>query len=198
MPLSSKKRAINPIVEEKDYSSSTTANTKTKQQQSNSSTDSLNYYTINNTNNVKKQQDLNLLVREANDKLNKFINNHNIVKSKPVVVQLHVVILKVGDIDNVNEKFQADAYIEACWEDDSIDSRSTFDPRHHWEPELFIENAVGNLKQDINYKMIRRDGKVFVCEMRMIRGIFWEKLELYDFPLGKDFNYYSNYFWGLL
>ena len=38
--------------------------------------------------------------------------------------------------------------------------------------------------------MIRRDGKVYVCEMRMIRGIFWEKLELYDFPLGKNFNFY--------
>jgi hypothetical protein len=176
MPLSSKRRAINPIVEEKDYSKTI--------QQSNSS-DSLNYYTTNYNSNLKKQQDLQILVREANEKLNKFINNHNIIKSKPVVVQLHVVILKVGDIDNVNEKFQADAYIEASWEDDSIDSRSTFDPRHHWEPELFIENAVGSLKQDISYKMIRRDGKVYVCEMRMVRGIFWEKLELYDFPLGK-------------
>jgi hypothetical protein len=180
MPLSSKKRAINPIIEEKDYS----INTKTKQQ-TNFNSDSLNYFTVNYSGDNKKQQDLQILIGQANEKLKRYINNHNIVKSKPVVVQLHVVILKVGDIDNVNEKFQADAYIEACWEDDSIDSKSTFDPRRNWEPELFIENALGSLKQDISYKMIRRDGKVFVCEMRMIKGIFWEKLELYDFPLGK-------------
>ena len=131
-----------------------------------------------------KQKTISSLIKAANDKLNLYVNNENMKKPDPVVVQLYVVFLRVGEIDNVKERFQADAYFEACWEDNTIDPKSSFDPRHHWEPELFIENAVGNLKQDIKYKIEEKEGKTIVHEMRMIKGVFWEKLELWDFPLG--------------
>ena len=70
----------------------------------------------------------------------------------------------------------------ATWEDDTI-SGNIFDPVKHWYPDLFIENTIGSLKEEIKYKIIRKNGKTFVCEMRNVKGIFYETLELNDFPL---------------
>lgn len=131
----------------------------------------------------KKQAAVQNLIKTANSRLNLYVNNENIKKSSPVTVQIYLIFLRVGEIDNVKERFQADAYFEACWEDESVDIKTGFDPRQNWEPELFIENAVGNLKQDIKYKVERKDNKTKVYEMRNIKGIFWERLELWDFPL---------------
>jgi hypothetical protein len=66
-----------------------------------------------------------------------------------------------------------------------VDPNAGFDPRQNWEPGLFLENAVANLKQDIKYRVERKNGRTIVYESRMIKGIFWERLELWDFPLGK-------------
>lgn len=124
------------------------------------------------------------LIKTANDKLNAYVNNEGIKKPDPVIVQVYLIFLRVGEIDNVKERFQADAYFEASWEDNSVDVKTGFDPHIHWDPELFIENAVGNLKQDIKYKVERKDNRTKVIEMRNIKGLFWERLELWDFPLG--------------
>ncbi len=83
-----------------------------------------------------------------------------------------------------------------------------------WSPQLYIENAIGDMKEEIRHKLeiVERtnlDNKnqttdsnnnnnntnitdqlyqvsnltVKVIEMRKIRGIFYERLELYDFPM---------------
>lgn len=128
------------------------------------------------------------LIKTANMRFNMYVNNENIKKKEPVVVEVFLIFLRVGEIDNVKERFQADAYFEASWEDDNVVNAESgiFDPHLNWEPELFIENAVGNLKQDIKYRIERSKdtNKVRIHEMRNIRGIFWERLELWDFPLG--------------
>ena len=89
-------------------------------------------------------------------------------------MEINVVFLKIGDIDNVNEKFQAEAYVEATWQDDTI--VGNFDPHEHWEPILSIENSVGNLRQDIKYKIDKIDGKTMVSQMMIIKGLFYEQL----------------------
>ncbi|RNA23293.1 expressed conserved [Brachionus plicatilis] len=131
----------------------------------------------------KRLQAIHNLIQAANLKLNLYINNENIKKTAPVTVQIYLIFLRVGEIDNVKERFQADAYFEASWEDDSVDANLAFDPRSNWEPEIYIENAVGNLKQEIKYRVERDGDKTRIFEMRNIKGIFWEKLELWDFPL---------------
>jgi hypothetical protein len=139
----------------------------------------------------KKQYKLKSLIKLANSKLNFYVNNENIKKPHQVVVEVYLIFLRVGEIDNVKERFQADAYFEACWEDSSVDPNVPFDPRQNWEPELFIENAVGNLKQEIKYKVEKRGNRTLIFEMRTIKGIFWERLELWDFPLGIIYEMYS-------
>jgi hypothetical protein len=91
-----------------------------------------------------------------------------------------------------------------------------YDANMFWSPQLYIENAIGDLKEEVRHKLeiVEREGfetlegeegaavaggamgpkdqqykqlmsnlTVRVCEMRKIRGVFYERLELYDFPM---------------
>lgn len=102
----------------------------------------------------------------------------------------------------MNEKYQAQASIESRWSVDvnqlsSIlsendrkrlnDGKSVSLPNYtqsNWHPQLFVENALGDLKEQIRYsaKKSSHDNLIYVCEHRDIKGLFWEKLELYHFP----------------
>ena len=108
----------------------------------------------------------------------------------PVTLQVCIVFLKVGEIDTIKERFQADAFIEISWEDNSVDPEEDFDPRNYWNPEIQIENAIGDVKQEIRYKVECVNDKILVYETRSIKGVFWERLELYDFPLGNFLKFF--------
>jgi hypothetical protein len=102
----------------------------------------------------------------------------------------------------LNEKYQAQAAIEARWPVDfdkfssdlSPDDEKRLSnsksislinyPQSHWHPQLYIENALGDLKEQIRYsaKKSKEDNQIYVCEHRDIKGVFWEKLELHNFP----------------
>lgn len=83
-----------------------------------------------------------------------------------------------------------------------------YDPNMFWSPQLYIENAIGDLKEETRHKLelVEREGSnllndptfnpkdgeyktlienltVKVWEMRKLRGVFYERLELYDFPM---------------
>lgn len=168
--MASKRKGINPINEVEDIQDGIT------------NEPSGNSKSENNKKDAKKGE-FDDLIQKANQKLNKYINNFSITRPNQTVVYLNVTILRVGEIDNLNENFKADASIEAYWEDDSIKDGENFDPHYHWEPELYIDNAVGKLKEENSYKILRKDGKTTVCESKIVSGTFWEKLELNDFPL---------------
>jgi hypothetical protein len=102
----------------------------------------------------------------------------------------------------LNEKYQAQVSIEARWRveiDKIISNLSPDDQKRlsegksisltnygqaHWHPQLYIENALGDLKEQIRYsaKKSKIDNEIYVCEQRDIKGLFWEKLELHHFP----------------
>lgn len=115
-----------------------------------------------------------------------------------------------GDIDTLNEKYQADVYYEARWIEvmplASLDLESDkkfqlmnenvtvrqdkIDESKYWTPQLFIENAIGQIgDQEKWFTMTRkRTGTaptgsplsitLEICEHRRVKGVFWEKLEL--------------------
>ena len=84
-----------------------------------------------------------------------------------------------------------------------------YDPSMFWSPQLFIDNAIGDIKEDIKYKLeiVEKDGRdllndpdldtrdeqckhlivnnltVRVYEIRKVKGVFYERLELQDFPM---------------
>jgi hypothetical protein len=117
-------------------------------------------------------------------------------------VYVRLMFLRVGEIDTLNEKYQAQASIEARWEvkfenlsvhlsdDDQkhlIDGKSVSLLKYaesHWHPQLYIENALGDLKEQIRYsaRKSKDDNEFYVCEHRDVKGLFWEKLELQHFP----------------
>jgi hypothetical protein len=145
------------------------------------------------------------------DKMNVFIiyiafqnmkENSNLSPNKTVKVYVRLMFLRIGEIDTLNEKYQAQASIEARWpvEFDKLSANLSPDDQKrlsdgksislvnyaasNWHPQLYIENAIGDLKEQIRYsaKRSKADKKVYVCEHRDIKGLFWEKLELHHFP----------------
>lgn len=98
----------------------------------------------------------------------------------------------------MTEKYQAHVSIESRWEvslrqfssaehDRLMQGKSlTLDKyaETHWHPQLYIENGLGDTKEQIKYtaKLNRHDGRVYLCEHRIVKGLFWEKLELHHFP----------------
>jgi hypothetical protein len=112
------------------------------------------------------------------------------------------MFLRVGEIDTLNEKYQAQAAIEARWLidiDKLSSSLSLDDQKHltdgksisllnyadsHWHPQVYIENVIGDLKEQVRYsaKKSKIDNEIYICEHRDIKGTFWEKLELQHFP----------------
>ena len=113
-----------------------------------------------------------------------------------------------GEIDTLNEKYQADVYYEAKWTDrihigtlnltvqqqtqllhENLTVRvNEFSANAHWTPRLFIKNAIGQLgEQDKWFTLKRVSGgrceplstvHLRICEHRRVKGVFWEKLEL--------------------
>jgi hypothetical protein len=112
------------------------------------------------------------------------------------------MFLRIGEIDTLNEKYQAQASIESRWsiQLDKILPNVSPDEQNrlihgksislikysefNWHPQLYIENALGDLKEQIRYsaKKSKIDNQIYICEHRDIKGLFWEKLELQHFP----------------
>ena len=83
----------------------------------------------------------------------------------------------LGEIDTLNEKYQADVYFEARWTDkinlDSLDISSTertqildcnspvrivkFDEAMHWSPRLFIENGIAQIGEQEKWFTVKRN-----------------------------------------
>ncbi|CAF1083134.1 unnamed protein product [Rotaria sp. Silwood1] len=81
------------------------------------------------------------------------------------IVRIRLIFIRIGEIDTLNEKYQADIYFEARWIDridlDTLDLTAQqrtqlinelatirlndFSPITHWTPELSIENAIAHI-----------------------------------------------------
>lgn len=139
-----------------------------------------NNFNFNEKDEVKKQIAIRKLIKITNEKLNNL--DKKIKRDYKTKVNLFAVFLRVSEIENIKQKFQAEFQLEASWEDNGVVG-DTFDPTKNWIPSLFIENAIGAVKQDIKYKIKREYGRTLIFEQRNVKGTFYETLELYDFPL---------------
>ncbi|CAF1374437.1 unnamed protein product, partial [Didymodactylos carnosus] len=83
------------------------------------------------------------------------------------------------------ERYNAEVFFEATWVDPQLKNPVTYNPTIHWNPDLTIANEIGDSKHDIWYTINHRDGNspCEVTENHKIRGVFWEKMELYHFPV---------------
>ncbi|CAF1044632.1 unnamed protein product [Didymodactylos carnosus] len=120
------------------------------------------------------------------------------VQSTAIPVGIRLMFSRIGEIDTLNEKYQAQVYIEARWSSDLVRLKLTTEQHRqlnegksvtilkfnekNWTPELFIENAIGELKEVLRYTLkkgnTQRSGQLIeICEHRDLKGVFWEKLE---------------------
>ena len=110
--------------------------------------------------------------------------------SPTVDVFINISYTKILDIDTINQRFQAEAIIESKWFDPNIKSiNDPIDEKKIWKPDLYVENGIKDVKEEVVYRILqyrtgkREEPKLFICEMRKVTGIFYENLELQDFPL---------------
>lgn len=104
-----------------------------------------------------------------------------------VKVEIVVQFFKVGEIDTLKEQFNADVIVKAKWREPTLDGQQTtaeaVDFNRLWSPKLYIENSLGDPKEQIRHRIIYNDkGEAYVYEKRVAKGTFMENLELDDFP----------------
>lgn len=97
---------------------------------------------------------------------------------EPRIVRIRLVFIHIGEIDTLNERYQADVYYEARWiektsnlsnwnltpqqEIDLFQNQRTIrvekiDSPTVWSPQLFIENAIGNFAHHDRWFTIEPD-----------------------------------------
>ncbi|XP_060595423.1 cys-loop ligand-gated ion channel-like isoform X3 [Ruditapes philippinarum] len=108
-------------------------------------------------------------------------------KDSRVKVEIVVQFFKVGEIDTLKEQFNADVIVKAKWREPTLDGQQTaadaIDFARLWSPKLYIENSLGDPKEQIRHRIIYNEkGEAFIYEKRVAKGTFMENLELDDFP----------------
>jgi len=126
-------------------------------------------------------------VKRGEGKIGKGDKEEDVYKKlDKVSVEVRGVFLKIGEIDTLKEQYHADAFIQTKWKDPSLKMCDIegFASEKHWNPRVFIQNSVGDLKENVWYKVeLDAHGVPTVFEMRRIKGVFLENLELDDFPV---------------
>lgn len=86
------------------------------------------------------------------------------------LVEVHIQFCRIGEIDTINEKYQAEISIESKWiEKEAI---IEYDPKKHWNPQLHIENAVSISSEEIDYHVVRDHDSDYniITEIRYVKG----------------------------
>ncbi|GAB1602453.1 cys-loop ligand-gated ion channel-like isoform X4, partial [Argonauta hians] len=105
-----------------------------------------------------------------------------------VRVQIVVQFAKVGEIDTLKEQYSADVIVKGKWREPALDGQTHtalegIDIKKYWSPKLYIENTLGDPKENIRHRVNFNDkGEAYIVEKRVIKGTFMENLELNDFP----------------
>ena len=83
--------------------------------------------------------------------LNGYKSRESINPGSYYVVEVRTVVLKVGNISTVHERFVAEAFIEATWIDLNLSPSTKYDRSLHWNPQLYVLNSISELKQHVWY-----------------------------------------------
>lgn len=98
-------------------------------------------------------------------------------------VFVRVSFSKIYDIDTINQRFQAELLVESKWHEPNINSINSDLNKLDWKPEIYIENAINDPREEVFNKVVEENGTLMITEIRKVKGIFWENLELENFPL---------------
>jgi hypothetical protein len=105
--------------------------------------------------------------------------NSNSYAKKDVIVEIEFD--RIGEIDIIKETFFAEITLTLAWDVDQVIDH--YDPKIHWNPNITIENSYGKLDVKTSYNIQNNGSKHMVIENREIKGLFWERMEINNFPI---------------
>ena len=85
------------------------------------------------------------------------------------IVYVRIEFIRVGEIDTMNEKYNAEICIESKWIDEYT-SFEGYNAEKDWNPKLYIENVLQIQKEKIQYKIMKQNGELWITETRLIKG----------------------------
>jgi hypothetical protein len=89
----------------------------------------------------------------------------------------------------MSDQFDGEASLEIEWVDSNVIDE--YDSKKHWNPKVYIYNALGELKQQITHTIRKTElGERIICEQQKLKGAYYETLELNNvslFHLDEDF-----------
>lgn len=97
-------------------------------------------------------------------------------------VHVHVEFLKIGEVDIMTEKYTAEVHVQSKWIEKNLSIRK-YDPNVHWNPKLYVDNILNELKLTIDYSIERNHDHLVIIEDRILKAQFMEKMELNNFPV---------------
>jgi hypothetical protein len=110
------------------------------------------------------------------------------------IVELQMVILKLGQINTKNQTFYAEFYLDATWSD-KIDHKqvknrgsNSYDPKNHFQPAIIISNTIEEHKNEVSYIIHSQTEQnenemIEITERRHVSGIFWQRFDFKYFPI---------------
>jgi len=108
---------------------------------------------------------------------------------KDVKVYCRVLFLRMGEIQTIKERYNAEVYIQARWREPLLDDLTEdqiecVDLNELWNPKLFTENSLGAPKSKVWRETWKepQSGEMYMLEKRLAGGVWGETLELWDFP----------------
>ena len=102
-------------------------------------------------------------------------------------VNVLIEFIRIGEIDVMNDKYQAEINIEANWIIN--ENIVNYDSSIHWNPMLYVENLITEIKQTIDYGLSYDEyNNLIITEYIKLKGVFWERLELENFPVMQSLN----------
>ena len=154
-----------------------------------SSNEFIKMHSKNNIENDEPIEDVNRnIILSLGNKIKKFEKNQerfdNLSSNSVSIIDVYINIsyTKIHDIDTINQRFQAEIVIESKWYDSTIID-DTIDEKKIWKPDLYVENGIKDVREEVVYHILKSGRKDYnICEMRKVTGIFYENLELQDFP----------------
>ena len=106
----------------------------------------------------------------------------HVKKNSLKIIECRIEFVKIGRIKTIEEEFSATVKIRSKWYEDEIIEK--YDPKIHWDPKIYIENAVVNVNyfQDVSYKTVQIENRTLVTEIRSCKGKNFTKIN-------QNFNY---------
>ena len=85
-------------------------------------------------------------------------------------VNVRIEFVRIGEIDNLNEKFHAEIRIISNWIENETVENNNKDQEVNWNPQIFIKNALNEIKETNFYKIETSSHGKMITEIKTIKG----------------------------